>query len=351
MGDKYWEEDAVQAAPAYTLAECAALDVKWFDEEDLTDIPSLIEKTKERFRSALFVCDKEQLGFLRDAADMSAEKTPFTEMPPGGFYSFFCNNFVFLFFWEDEYYLVLPDELADIYRGVLSEPDFAAVSGYNQELCAYANALINLYGACEINWYVEVWNNHHREKITLDGARGVLSDLEEFYPNFWLDDGFIINESLFDDDFEELLEMVGDMDYYMPSKSVIAIYSEPNESYYEKTSGAKEMNAFLAGIIDNEVKLDNLQLEVALSCERLERPEYVRGCLERAEFPLGDAEVSAKFEKLYQNLRDNTHIWELRGFTPYQYEIETGKRLKRFALPMAEPKPEPKSAKQGKKKK
>lgn len=331
--ENIWKDEAIKEPPVYTLSICAALNTVYFDKDDLSDITALTELLTERFNSALFVCDVKQLGFISDVAAMSADKRPFTQMSRE-FYPFYRNGFVYLFSWEGSDYLVLPDELAEIYNKVLSEAGFAVKSKRNQEICAYANALLNLYGAYETDRMVEVWNHHHREKITYREAEKVLSDLAYFHSDFYFADNYIVHDCLFDDDFEELLEEVCEMDYYMPTKSVIAVYSERNIKYCENIPAAGELNTFLTGIIMDEVKLDDLQSEIITSCERLENPEYVQDYLETAGFPLENAESAAKFERLYQNLRDNTHIWELRGFTPYQYESETGKRLKRFALPV-----------------
>ena len=340
MLEKYWREDAIQSAPVYALAECAAFQTNIFDEDDLADAPVLCAGIKERFRTALLVCDEPQLDFLRCAINISADKMPLDDMPQGGFYSFYRNGFAYLFAVEDKDYLVVPDELAEIYNQTLSSPDFAEKSKRNQELCQYANALLNLYGAYEISWLVTVWNQHKREKTTVDEAQQVLSDLTCFHSDFYFNEDWVVHDCLFDDDFEYLCEEVEDIDYYMPTKSVIMAYAD--SEHYEKAPGAKEMNDFLANFITHEVKLENLQLEIALSCERLESPEYVKYLLEQAEFPLDDADTLTKFEQLYQNYRDNLHIWELRGFIPHQWERETGKRLKRFALPAAKKKKEKK---------
>lgn len=330
--ENIWEDEAIKESPVYTLSACAALKAVCFDNDDLSDMTELTDGIIERFRSALFVCDEKQLGFISDMAAMSAARRPFTQMP-WEFYPFYRNEFVYLFSWEGSEYLVLPDELAEVYNKTFSEPDFSVKSKRNQEICVYANALLNLYGAYETEWLVKVWNHHHREKITYCETESVLSDLAYFHSDFYFSDNYVVHDCLFDDDFDELFEEVCEMDYYMPTKNVIAVYSERNINYRENIPGTEELNDFLSGIIMEDVDPDDLESEIFILCERLEKPDSVRDYLESVGFPLKNTEAKAKFEKLYQNMRDNTHIWELRGFTPYQYEKETGKRLKRFELP------------------
>ena len=68
----------------------------------------------------------------------------------------------------------------------------------------------------------------------------------------------------------------------------------------------------------------------------MDNPRFVRLYLKIADFPLHDEAAVIKFEKLYQTVLSNTHVWELRGFTPYQYTYETGTPIARFVLPRKE---------------
>jgi hypothetical protein len=119
----------------------------------------------------------------------------------------------------------------------------------------------------------------------------------------------------------------------MPTKSVIREYFAKRHDYDYKFPGEKEIDEFLAGYIKDERILDDLQHEIVHSCERLKSPTEVRELLEDADAPLDDAAFAGKFEQLYNSLRSNVRIWELHGFTTYQYQKETGKEIPRFRLP------------------
>jgi hypothetical protein len=245
---------------------------------------------------------------------------------------FMNNDFMYLFLHNNQIHLVLPDELLEIFREVSGDEGFKSANARMLELSAYAAAMINLYGAYDFEYYVNVWNQHRKDKITLGETRVFLSLRAYFNSDFYFIDDYVVHDCLFDDDFEELLENSEDVDYFMPTKSIIREYAAKGHDD-SKIPGQREMEDFLAGYFKDDRMLEELQFEIVDSCVRLKSPPEVRALLTAAKAPLGDNSFCAKFESLYNTLRDNTHIWELCGHTPHQYEIETGKSIPRFALP------------------
>lgn len=319
----------INSPPVYSIDGCIA--AAFFDDDD-GDFKTK-ESIIERFRACVYLCGEEELAFLQLAADLNEKKEAWKEnVETHPFRVFAFSYFVYLFSDDDNLYLVLPDELAEIYRRIISEENFAQVNLRNRELCDYAAALCNLYGAYETEQFAAVWNRHQKDKITIEEANTFLYDRSCFNSDYYIYDDFVVHDCLFADDFEELYEEVADIEYYMPSKSVIKAYS--TKGYDDSLIvGQKEMDGFLAEYIENERILDDLQLMIAMSCERLETPEYISDMLTGAGVPISNTDFREKFERLYNTLRDNTHIWELRGFTPHQYKTATGKTLVRFALP------------------
>ena len=324
---------AIGAEPIYVLEECVAALPDSVDD-DCEDVTEPVCEIKERFRKCLYLCNEEKLEFVRFAAELSAKKAVWNEkISYHPFNVFHSNGFVYLFSNDDKYYLALPDELAEIYREVTAEENFAVVNANNLELSTYANALLNLYGAYEIEQFVNVWNHHHKNKITYTEAETFLSDMAYFHSDYYFDEDFVVHDCMFIDDFDSLLDEVYDKEYYMPTKSVIREYANKGYELEFEIPCEKEMAEFLANYITDERELDDVSWDIMTSCERLRSPAEVRQILEKAGIPLEDESFVERFERLYQNLRDNTHIWELRGFTPYRYMDETGEIIQRFKLP------------------
>lgn len=328
MAEEY-EYIEICAQPVYTLSEClsAATDNDGgFDYK--ADRLSFI---KEHFCTSLFLCDNKQLDFIRFAAELSESRTPLDRVIYYPLSAFADNDFIFVFSHGGQYYLVLPVELLEIFREVTADEDFAAINAEKLEFKMYVNALLNLYGAYEIDQFVDVWNLHHKNKINYDSAEEFLSDMSSLHSNHYAIEDFVVHECLDDEEFDDLQDVVCDMDYYIPTKSVIREYAKLDVDI--RVPGEMEMDEFLAGFIFSKNDYDDLQWEIKESCQRLKSPEEMRTILAEIGFPLDDETAVRQFERLYNRLRDNTHIWELRGFMPYQYAAETGENIKRFELP------------------
>jgi hypothetical protein len=330
-----FERLTIRAKPVYSLAECVAAAGRNDEEpgDDVEDATEPLEEISERFRSCVYLLNDEQLDFLRFASELSDKRAALDEIisyqPFGMFYR---SDFAYLFLWEDAHYLVVPEELTAIYREVAAEEGFAAKNARNLELSVYAAGLLQLYGAYEIGWFIEVWNHHHKEKIAAKEAIDFLADQAYFHSDYYFYEDWIVHDCLDDDEFEDLLDDVEDLPYYMPAKSVIRSLS--TRGYDDsKIPGEREMNSFLALHVKDERKLDDLQWSVMSSCERLESPAAITDMLTDAGAPVDDETFRTEFERLYNRLRDETHIWNLRGFTPYKYREETGEEIDRFKLP------------------
>jgi len=334
--EKLFGYAAIQSAPMYSLEECVAAEEQHRQihaPDGAEGSAEYFEEIKERFRTALYLCDERERDFLSLAVESTVNKLAWTEnMTYYPFRIFSNNDFIYLFLWEEQYYLVLPDELMTIYNEVMADADFAAVNARNVEMADYAAALLNLYGMYEIKWFAAVWNQHHKEKISEEEAEQFLSDQANFNADYFTDVGFVLNEFMDDDELEELQEAIERLDYYMPTKSVIRTYVQRGYDN-SKISGEQEMDDFLAGFINDEQLLEIVQIGITISCERMEDPAFIRDLLEDVAAPLHDDTFVERFERLYNNLRYNTHVWPLRGFTPLQYQIETGNTILPFKLP------------------
>ena len=151
-----------------------------------------------------------------------------------------------------------------------------------------------------------VWNHHHKDKITKEEAEKFLSDRAYFNSDYYFYDWFIVHDCIDEDEFDKLWESTEKLDYYMPTKSVIREYSQ--KGYDDsKIPGESEMDVFLVEYIKDERILEDLQFDIVTSCERLWLPSAVRETLTDANVPLDDEAFCERFERLYNNLRNNTH--------------------------------------------
>lgn len=329
MEREYLEKIAVKSAPVYKLAEYLALEAG----NDSEINPEETEEIKEEFRKHIYFFTEAQMKFI----DGLIEKTRNggmilndDEIDLEGFYPY---EYLSVFLHEDKLYLGLPDELRDIYTEAIAEENFEVTRVNNREMIKYATALINLYGIYEIQQFVSVWNQHHKEKINHDEAKSFLNASSDFAADYFADHNYVYSDSFFgDEEIKEFLEEVKDFKYYMPPKSKINLYSD--ENYYEKIPEYTEMADFLNQYVPNDnFSGDSMRLDILLRCKRLEKPIDIVNTLNQYDFPVEDKEAMKEFERLYKNMFNNTHMWELRGFTPPQFERESGKKLHPFKIP------------------
>jgi hypothetical protein len=330
-----FESSIIYSKPVYLLSGCVAAanrnkEEPAGDTEDCTDSAAAIA---EHFRECIYLCDKGELEFWDFAIELTQKRVAWEEHIHYQPFGVLCRcDFVYLFFWEDTYYLVIPEELAAIYREVTENENFPVENARNRELSVYAAALIQMYGAYEIGQFINVWNYHRKDKIAAKEAVDFLAQRAYFHSDYYFIEDFMVHDCLDTDEFDELWSETEDIPYYMPTKSVIRELANRGHDG-RKIPGEREMDNFLAEYVKDSRELDDLQGSVAYSCERLGNPAEIRELLKKAGAPLDDENFCAGFERLYNNLREATHIWSLNGFTPYQYREETGNTVPRFKLP------------------
>jgi hypothetical protein len=329
MDRKYIEETAVKSAPVYKLTECFALKA----EEEYGQNLGKIEEIKIDFKQHIYFFEDEKIKFINNLTEQMKDGEIILKGDEINLEGFFPYDYIYLFFHENGLYMVLPDELRDIYINTTNEENFEEIRARNLEMLKYAVALTNLYGIYEIKQFVSVWNQHHKEKTDYEKAESFINKSCDYTFEYFADEYYVYSESFQDDaDIDDLLEEVEKFKYYMPPKSVINLYSE--DDHYEKVPGAAAMADFLNKYVPNDhFKGDTLRLDILLDCRRLVKPIDIVNNLNEYGFPVENKEVMKEFERLYRILFDNTHMWLFRGFTPSQFESETGNKIKSFKIP------------------
>ena len=342
-----WKLDSIQSEPVYSLMDCYLaidtyqedLDDEEYegyeddeDDEEYDDETDILDEIKSDFRACLYLCNEKEIDCLRQIDELSRQRAPWDGDIQYSPVSQFCDNdYVYLFVSDGKSYIVLPDELGEIFREVMSDKDFKTLNARNLELNDYAVALLSLYGAYDIDHFIEVWNLHHKEKIDFNEAVEFLNNRMEFDSDYHIVDDYVVHDCMDDDEFNELILASDDLDYYMPSKSVVKEYADKSREYIS-SSEEKGLEDFLAGYMDSHYDVVELCADLVVACERLAAAESVVKLLVNAGLPLSDEYFRSRFESLFNSLFSNTHIWELRGLTPHQYCNETGRQLSVFKI-------------------
>lgn len=355
MPNKLLLEEAIWEQPAHMLEQCLRFSdihmiaahhdmIEDTDQDDITEpdveklVPLLLNELPGKFERCIRFFSADEIDAINEAQRSMRENTPLADETVFHCYDLREQGFIYLFGQEDQLWPVFPKELWPVWETAMKDEALLAEIKRNQELMTYAAALANLYGIYEYEQLAVVWNQHHKEKITAEEAEKFLDDMAEYQYCYWVDDGWVISESVWNyEEFDELYEAVDHLPYFMPSKSLIASYAE-NGAYDENRPDLRKMTAFLERVIPQNVpRRDDLEFEIVYSCVHDQAPVDVAVALEQFEFPFEDASAVEEFSRLYQLLYENTHQWLLRGDTPSNYAREHNARVKRFSMPSLKP--------------
>jgi hypothetical protein len=82
-------------------------------------------------------------------------------------------------------------------------------------------------------------------------------------------------------------------------------------------------------------QLDNFMWLLQTCAMATVQPEIIQSAIETLWHPLNGEEI-AKFERLFRNLCNHSHLWELHGHTYSSYCLETGHEPPQFHYPTGE---------------
>ena len=302
------------------------------DVHDPTNQAQTLLEIRERFRHVLYLCSADQLAFLKQAAGSQQEPVPLTQDMAAAMMQFRSLFFVFLFYHQESYHLVLPVELVKLLKQALADPAFLSKNARNLERSRYVKALAVLCGAYEVDQFVAVWNQHHAEKITPQKARIFLDELAAFDRSFT-----VIGDELFDqvlDPYEarNLLNATFDKPCSLPGQELIQQLAQTGYDPGDRLA-RQALKAVIAPLLPHPQALDDLMVQLALDARRILDPEQTMQLLKQNQLPVHDPAFVQAFETHYDRWQRTIHVWELRGHTRNQITLITGEPFFPFHLP------------------
>lgn len=123
------------------------------------------QKLLENFEKDLMYLSMEEIHYinsLRSELPVKTDDVKYLE------YRNLCGlGYVFLFYYEEHVYSVVPKELHQ-FIPVIDSQDFKEKSAIYQQLYNYVMVLLNLYGVYPVRQLVNVWNLHNKVKLTYE---------------------------------------------------------------------------------------------------------------------------------------------------------------------------------------
>lgn len=321
-----WGTYALKKKPVYLLKKC----LESYNERTRTAISHTIKiegkrerESQEAWIDRLAVAVqqdmKQQLAYLTDKqadfllsgventdtspiADIDDLVTALSLLKVGWGYWFFSN---------EEIHFVIPEELKKIVREAIVEGNFFLQQQKYPALSEYIEALVNLYGAFEINHLLAVWNQHHPEELlTLLQLTEFITGINEHQFVFENEGNLIYAAGAIDAEIAESMVLnLALVPYYVPKPEEIEAlaHKEPSvhfrslEKYIRKSIHQPEY--LLQAISDN--------LCIGFLPEKGIEELVLAGLVDK-----DNAEFMNNLRFLYDRVFNDTRNWIIRGHTP-----------------------------------
>lgn len=226
---------------------------------------------------------------------------------------------IFSFVDGDMLYFVMPDEIKDLY-GEIHWDEFGKRHSRYQYVSKYILALVNLYGAFEVELFIEIFNSQNRHILDMNELLDIYSKLSKREQTFWIAEGHIISEYFlsFEDGFEELVELLmnrEDKPHYIPERGELLKYAD--SAYFEWTPQLEVLQSFiLEEMCDDKEIVKGLVDDIQLSCSMEADLQSIFSEFERREIYINDEGQLRKLIPLIMDVYNNTRLWANCGHTP-----------------------------------
>ena len=175
-----------------------------------------------------------------------AGQAHYVSTPTDDFYALYNAGYIFQ---GEDGTIYLSKEVADFYETV-DQPAFQEKRERQQWLLSCINAANVLYGITPFSVLTEMYNKHGKFSIEQEALVPILQDIPLVYQAFVLWQGGICAEEI-ENNVEDILQMQGDEEYYLPSRAEIfllresPVVTEPEAftnlvDFLEATFGKKE---------------------------------------------------------------------------------------------------------------
>ncbi|MBM6613576.1 SEC-C domain-containing protein [Desemzia sp. RIT804] len=227
-------------------------------------------------------------------------------------------RWVFLFYYEDTYTLVLPNETKEVLQSIIHDPDFREENKKKSLLCEYADAFMNLYGAFETDFFLQVWHQHNKQyPLELHELLHDLIGLAWFNERLRITDNLehIFDNSVMDED-EVLLFMSRSShhNYYQPTKADINYFAK--HEFDERTAQYKKMKRFFSKKLSSEKLVDVMDMIMVFIKLDLGMQGLVQELNTQFGILFDSLEDVKEFSFLYTDLNNHSRKWSNRGHTP-----------------------------------
>ena len=193
---------------------------------------------------------------------------------------------------------------------------------------SYILSCIRLYGACELDFLIKLFDEQNpNEKpldykelnLQIDRCKKIGLEATRYAD-------CVVSESLlmFEGDIEDLFNQREDKNFYIPTKEDLLKYED--EFYIEKNSQYMELEKFINKVVKDKEMAEGIMEDIAFPLRFHDITiDSAINEFNRRHISFESLKEVEKFAKLYVDLTNNTRCWANRGYTPK--EISDNKKL------------------------
>lgn len=216
----------------------------------------------------------------------------------------------------DKLVLVVPKAIKEAYAKVDQEELAASRVRFNK-IYHYALGLLEMYGICEMEWYLEVFNKMEQERLTELEVDTAMDYLQNFRFDVNLMDEYLIHEAVYmggDEEIDALLEHQSGKPYKIPSQEEINLYAGGEMIW---TPELRKLERFLQdGVLkDNPQKATEAVEDISAYMNHDFKLQYAMDELSRQKILFKEREIP-EFLILLMEASNAHPCWENRGFSP-----------------------------------
>ncbi len=323
-------QEAAPTAPVYRLAEtlalkkithlrslARALQVKNYGKLPREELTAGIIKeltSLRQLRSIFFLLDEEEMKFFQEAA--SKKQLIRDKVLPAQYYLAREMGLLQSFYHEDKLYFVVPQEIQDAYRQLLTT-NFLEEKQFSNLLQTYAAAAVSLYGVISQADLVTRFNRENQRQTTVDELFARLLIYVERKSGYCFYHEYIVSDFFEEDDFqgvEELLKARSLKPPYNPPREEFLRYAD--WTYYEQTPQIIALQAYLADRMPDDSQVLDLVDEIHDMADAGVKMQKYQDLLEKSDIEFKNKDELKEFYDLLTGVINNTRLWWNHGHTP-----------------------------------
>jgi len=235
---------------------------------------------------------------------------------------------VFSFYHQEKRYLVVSEEIKDIYSNI-NKPVFTKHREKYQLVYRYIKALCNFYGAFEPGQFVNIFNSLNQDRLTYAGFKRIYDKLASRTQNFFNHGEYILEEYFGHVSYNEMdsfVEKIKDKPYYIPTKEELLKKAE--DLYFELTPQLTALRDYiLSNMCKDEETVGSLTCDIELLCFMEQPFNEVIYEFKRNGILFESTRQLNTLMSLLADVYNNTRTWNNRGYTAKEMNEILGKNI------------------------